>query len=138
MCPLDVLALGKFCGEKLGWSCHRWVKNIFKQTCRYMNHIWMLIRNSSTGSRIIPYYCWKPASKAPRSIWDKVWSELMNFTSRYGGLTLLRLGYFHTLLRFPMIGTIVSLCKCVFVYYVVECMKTQFMFVFINSIIKQE
>ena len=40
----------------------------------------------------------------------------MDFTSRYGGRTSLRLGYFHTLLWFPTTGTIVSRCECVFVY----------------------
>ena len=96
----------------------------------------MLIRNSSIGSRIIPYYYRKSTNKAPRSNWDKVSSEWMNFTSRYGDQTSLKLGYFHTLLRFPMTGTIVSRCECVFVYYVMECMKTHFMFVFTNNTIK--
>ena len=73
--------------------------------------LWMLIRKSSTGSRIIPYYCQKPASKAPRSNWDKVWFEWMDFTSHYGGRTSLRLGYFRTLLWFPTTGTIISRCE---------------------------
>ena len=80
---------------------------------------WMLIRNSSTGSRIIPYCFRKPANKAPQSKWDKVWFEWIDFTSRYGGRTSLRLGYFHTLLSFPTTRTIVSRCECVFVYYMV-------------------
>ena len=93
--------------------------------------LWMLIRNSSTGSRIIPYYCRKPASKAPRSNWNKVWFEWMDFTSLYRGRTSLRLGYFHTLLWFPTTGTIVSRCECVFVYYMVYENT-------INSTIKQK
>ena len=86
---------------------------------KYKSCFECLIRNNSTGYRIIPYYCRKPESKAPQSNWDKVWFEWMDFTSRYRDRTSLRLGYFRILLWFPTIGTIVLWCECVFVYYMV-------------------
>ena len=94
--------------------------------------LWMLIRNSSTGSRIILYYCRKTASKAPRSNWDKVWFEWEDFTSHWGGSTSRGLATFTTRLRITITGVYcLTVWMCVCVYYMVYENT-------INSTIKQE